>query len=71
MGTDQTDVYEKWADCIEAKAELIDACQDAANQLRTIAALLNHIPKKYAAQISPTIRYGDIDAAIAKAKGTK
>lgn len=56
---------------IAAAPELLEACRDAANQLRTIAALLNHIPKKYAAQISPTIRYADIDAAIAKAETTK
>lgn len=53
---------------IAAAPDLLEACRDAANQLRTIAALLNHIPKKYAAHISPTIRYGDIDAAIAKAE---
>lgn len=56
---------------IAAAPELLEACQDAANQLRTVAALLNHIPKKYAAQIIPTIRYSDIDAAIAKAKAAK
>lgn len=58
----------KNARLIAAAPELLEACQDAANQLRTIAALLNHIPKRYAAQISPTIRYGDIDAIIAKAE---
>lgn len=66
--TSDTDLYDKWADCIEERAALLQACRDAANQLRTVAALLNHIPAKYTAAISPVIRYSDIDAAIAKAE---
>jgi len=54
---------------IAAAPDLLEAARDASNQLRTIAALLNHIPKRYAAAIGPIIRYGDIDAAIAKAEG--
>ncbi len=56
---------------IVAAPELLEACRDAANQLRTIAALLNHIPKRYAAHIIPTIRYGDIDAVISKAEAQR
>lgn len=51
--------------------ELLEALQDAANQLRTIAAIVNQLPRKYAAQISPMIRYGDIDDVIAKARGER
>jgi hypothetical protein len=51
---------------IEALPELIDACRNAMEQLKTVAAITNHLPKKYAAELSAIVKWGDLETLLAK-----
>ena len=42
--------------------------EDAAQQLRAVAAYANSLPKRYAIELSSMIRYGEIEAAAIRAR---
>ncbi len=57
------------AAAVQAEREVNrEPLEDATRQLKAIAAYANTLPKKYAAELSSKIRYGDIEAAAIRAR---
>jgi hypothetical protein len=71
-GPADDETSQKDAELIAAAPDLLEACKRAAEMMHRIAAAANQMPRKYAAAIyACDLGWGEVEAAIAKAEGSR